>query len=63
MNLDPDTADPIEPADEDEPGDEESPEAVAPKKTGGGAQGSLLAAAMLAVGEILEPEKTVIEVK
>jgi hypothetical protein len=63
MNLDPDT-EPIPPPDEDDEDDEEpSAAAAAGARRGGTAQGSILAAAMLAVGDILEPEKTVIEIE
>ena len=64
MHLDPDS-EPLPPSDADD-GDEEeaAAEGKAPAKSrGGSAQGGVLAAAMLAVGEILEPEKTVIEIE
>lgn len=66
MQLDPDTPDPAPSDDDFDEFDEFDPEAspAAPSKPrGGGAQGGFLAAAMLAVGEILEPEKTVVEIE
>jgi hypothetical protein len=60
MELDPDTTEPVPPGEDGE----ETPEpAAAPKRSKGGAQGGVLAAAMLALGEILEPEKTIIEIE
>ncbi len=61
MALDPDTPEPLQPDDDGEEAPE--PDQKPKARSGGGAQGSILAAAMLAVGEILEPEKTVIEIE
>lgn len=58
MHLDPEEPDPIPPPEEDD----DEPAAAAKPRTGS-AQGSFLAAAMLAVGDILEPEKTVVEIE
>lgn len=42
--------------------DDTSAEAVAARKKSGGGSTNILAAAMLAVGDILEPEKTTVEI-
>ena len=45
-------------------GSEPQPAATAPRRRGsGGGSGSVLAAAMLAVGEIIEPQNTQVEVQ
>jgi hypothetical protein len=55
----------VEPPSDDQPGDTDAagtaPDPSAPKRRGT-AGGSMMAAAMLAVGEILEPEKTHVEI-
>jgi hypothetical protein len=61
MNLDPDNPE-MDPID-DEPVDPESEPIKAKARRGGAVQGGVLGAAMLAVGDILEPDKTVIEIE